>query len=86
LTRTEFLEAQKALKKIVDWFERFSTILQGCENTTRMLLGQYAHSLGCFNEASLHFIEATKLMESKSMQAMCQVYAAISYICIGDVE
>lgn len=86
LTRTEFLEAQKALKQIVDWFGRFPTILQGCENTIQMLLGQYAHSLGCFNEAALHFIEATKLTESKSIQAMCQVYAAISYICIGDAE
>jgi len=32
------------------------------------------------------FLEATKLTESKSMQAMCQMYAAISYICIGDAE
>ena len=86
MTRTEFLEAQKALKQIVDWFERFSTILQGFENTIQMLLGQYAHSLGCFNEVAVHFIEATKLTESKRMQAMCQVYAAISYICIGDAE
>ncbi|RWR86203.1 Cohesin loading factor [Cinnamomum micranthum f. kanehirae] len=27
-----------------------------------------------------------ELTESKSMQAMCQVYAAVSYICIGDAE
>ncbi|MCH92239.1 MAU2 chromatid cohesion factor-like protein, partial [Trifolium medium] len=26
------------------------------------------------------------LTDSKSMQAMCQVYAAVSYICIGDAE
>lgn len=71
LTHTKFLEAQKVLKKIVDWFGHFPTILQGCENTIQMILGQYAHSLGFFNEFALHFIEATKLIESKSMQAMC---------------
>lgn len=27
-----------------------------------------------------------QLTESKSMQAMCQIYAAVSYICIGDAE
>lgn len=27
-----------------------------------------------------------QLTESKSVQAMCQVYAAVSYICIGDAE
>ncbi|KAL8091792.1 hypothetical protein AgCh_034159 [Apium graveolens] len=27
-----------------------------------------------------------KLTESKSLQAMCRVYAAVSYICIGDAE
>nr|ATG71237.1 tetratricopeptide repeat (TPR)-like superfamily protein [Cupressus sempervirens] len=86
LTRTEFTEAQEVLVQIIDWFERFPTILQGCENTIQMLLGQYTHSIGCFSEAALHFTIATKLTESKSTQAMCQIYAAISYICIGDAE
>jgi len=27
-----------------------------------------------------------QLTESKTMQSMCQVYAAVSYICIGDAE
>ncbi|KAH9310533.1 hypothetical protein KI387_025568, partial [Taxus chinensis] len=79
-------EIFQALMQIIDWFRRFPTILQGCESTIQMLLGQYTHSIGCFSEAALHFIEATKLTESKSMQAMCQIYAAISYICIGDAE
>nr|DAD38551.1 TPA_asm: hypothetical protein HUJ06_012873 [Nelumbo nucifera] len=69
-----------------NWFFRFPTILQGCECIIEMLRGQYAHSLGCFSEAAHHFIEAAKLTQSKSMQAMCHVYAAISYICIGDAE
>ncbi|KAH9307877.1 hypothetical protein KI387_035788, partial [Taxus chinensis] len=86
LTRTEFLEAEESLMQVIDWFERFPTILQGCENTIQMLLGQYTHSIGCFSEAALHFTEATRLTESKSVQAMCQIYAAISYICIGDAE
>jgi MAternally-affected-uncoordination protein len=51
-----------------------------------MLRGQYAHSVGCYIEAAFHFIEAAKLTESKSMKAMCQVYAAVSYICLGDAE
>lgn len=86
LTRTEFVEAQEALMQVVDWFSRFPTILQGCETTIQMLLGQYAHSVGCFNEAALHFIEAARLTESKGTQAMCHIYAAISYICIGDAD
>ncbi|KAL4190091.1 hypothetical protein AMTRI_Chr08g210330 [Amborella trichopoda] len=86
LTRSEFVEAQEALILMKKWFMRFPIILQGCESTIEMLIGQYAHSLGCFNEAASHFIEATKLTESRSMQAMCQIYAAVSYICIGDAE
>lgn len=86
LTRTEFSEAQESLMQVVDWFGRFPTILQGCETTIQMLLGQYAHAVGCFNEAALHFIEAARLTESKGAQAMCHIYAAISYICIGDAD
>ncbi|XP_010278929.1 PREDICTED: uncharacterized protein LOC104612959 [Nelumbo nucifera] len=86
LTRSEFVEAQEALLQMKNWFFRFPTILQGCECIIEMLRGQYAHSLGCFSEAAHHFIEAAKLTQSKSMQAMCHVYAAISYICIGDAE
>ncbi|XP_020111906.1 uncharacterized protein LOC109726609, partial [Ananas comosus] len=86
LTRCEFVEAQEGLVEMKRWFVRFPTILQGCESTIEMLRGQYAHSVGCFQEAAFHFIEATKLTESKSMQSMCQVYAAVSYLCLGDAE
>ncbi|QHO27689.1 hypothetical protein HN873_021998 [Arachis hypogaea] len=86
LTRAEFVEAQEALIQMKNWFTRFPTILQACESIIEMLRGQYAHSVGCYNEAAFHFVEAVKLTESKSMQAMCQVYAAVSYICIGDAE
>lgn len=86
LTRSEFVEAQGALMQMKNWFSRFPIILQGCESVIQMLRGQYAHSLGCFNEAAFLFMEASKLTESKSMQVMCQVYAAVSYICIGDAE
>ncbi|KAI3991269.1 hypothetical protein MKX01_034588 [Papaver californicum] len=86
LTRSEFVEAQEALLQMKNWFIRFPTILQGCESIIEMLRGQYAHSLGCFSEAAFHFLEAAKLTESKSMQAMCHVYAAVSHICIGDAE
>ncbi|XP_027333799.1 sister chromatid cohesion protein SCC4 isoform X3 [Abrus precatorius] len=86
LTRAEFVEAQEALVQMKNLFMRFPTILQACECIIEMLRGQYAHSVGCYHEAAFHFIEAMKLTESKSMQAMCQVYAAVSYICIGDAE
>ncbi|KAG2391400.1 Sister chromatid cohesion protein [Vigna angularis] len=92
LTRAEFVEAQEvgylpmALVQMKNWFMRFPTILQACECIIEMLRGQYAHSVGCYNEAAFHYIEAVKLTDSKSMQAMCQVYAAVSYICIGDAE
>ncbi|KAF2297577.1 hypothetical protein GH714_042370 [Hevea brasiliensis] len=86
LTRSEFVEAQGALVQMKDWFIRFPTILQACESVIEMLRGQYAHSVGCYSEAAFHYIEAAKLTESKSVQAMCQVYAAVSYFCIGDAE
>ncbi|KAJ3670735.1 hypothetical protein LUZ60_008161 [Juncus effusus] len=86
LTRSEFVEAQEALMQMKHWFVRFPTILQGCEGTIEMLRGQYAHSVGCFHEAACHFLLASNLTENKSMQSMCQVYAAVSYICMGDPE
>lgn len=86
LTRSEFVEAQEALVQMINWYSHYPTILQGCECTIEMLRGQYAHSVGCFHDAAFHFLEATKLTESKSMQTMCQVYAAVSYICIDDPE
>ncbi|KAF5954539.1 hypothetical protein HYC85_007395 [Camellia sinensis] len=86
LTRSEFVEAQEALVQMRNWFIRFPTILQACESIIEMLRGQYAHSVGSYSEATFHFIEAAKLTQSKSMQAMCQVYAAVSYICIGGPE
>ncbi|XP_048139998.1 sister chromatid cohesion protein SCC4 isoform X2 [Rhodamnia argentea] len=86
LTRSEFVEAQEALVQMKKWFTRFPTILQACESVIEMLRGQYAHSVGCYSEATFHYIEAAKITESKSMQAMCQIYAAVSYICIGDAD
>ncbi|GER28144.1 maternal effect uncoordination 2-2 protein [Striga asiatica] len=83
LTRTEFKEAQEALVQMRNWFVRFPTILQACESMIEMLRGQYAHSVGCYDEASFHFLEASKLTQSKSMQAMCHIYAAVSFLCIG---
>ncbi|KAK1283245.1 hypothetical protein QJS10_CPB21g01774 [Acorus calamus] len=82
LTRSEFVEAQK----MKDWYARFPTMLQGCDCVIEMLRGHYSHSLACFDEATFHFIEASKLTESRSIQSMCHVYAAVSYICIGDAE
>ncbi|KAJ0007480.1 hypothetical protein Pint_30700 [Pistacia integerrima] len=86
LTRSEFVEAQEALMQMKNWFIRFPTILQACESIIEMLRGQYAHSVGCYSEAAFHYVEAAKLTESKSMQAMCHAYAAVSYFCIGDAE
>ncbi|CAK9321343.1 unnamed protein product [Citrullus colocynthis] len=86
LTRSEFVEAQEGLVQMKNWFLRFPTILQACESMIEMLRGQYAHYVGCYHQATFHYIEAAKLTESKSIQAMCQVYAAVSYICIGDAE
>ncbi|XP_031255430.1 sister chromatid cohesion protein SCC4 [Pistacia vera] len=86
LTRSEFVEAQEALIQMKNWFIRFPTILQACESIIEMLRGQYAHSVGCYSEAAFHYVEAAKLTESKSMQAMCHAYAAVSYFCIGDAE
>lgn len=42
-------------------FVRFPTILQACESVIEMLRGQYAHSVGCYNEAAFHFLEASKV-------------------------
>lgn len=61
-------------------------MLQGSEINIQLLLGHYAHSLGCFNESALHFLQASKGTDSESMRAMCQVNAAISYICLDDPD
>ncbi|XP_057772600.1 sister chromatid cohesion protein SCC4 [Salvia miltiorrhiza] len=86
LTRSEFVEAQEALVQMRNWFIRFPTILQACESTVEMLRGQYAHSAGCYDDAAFHFLEASKLTQSKSLQAMSHIYAAVSFICMGDAE
>lgn len=86
LTRSEFIEAQEALLEMRSWFNRFPTILQACESIIEMLRGQYAHCVACYNEAAFHFVEAAKLTESKSAQAICHIYASVSYICIGDPD
>ncbi|GAB2233920.1 hypothetical protein Droror1_Dr00003150 [Drosera rotundifolia] len=86
ITRAELVEAQEALVQMRNWYTRFPTVLQSYESIIEMLRGQYSHTVGSFAEAAYHFTEAVKLTENKSMQAMCQVYAAISYICIGDEE
>ncbi|OWM68702.1 hypothetical protein CDL15_Pgr024889 [Punica granatum] len=74
LTRSEFVGAQEVAS------------VPACESIIEMLRGQYAHSVGCYSEAAFHYIEAAKLTESKSTRAISQVYAAISYICIGDAD
>lgn len=86
LTRSEFVEAQEALVQMRNWFSRFPTILQASRSIIEMLRGQYAHSVAAYGEAAFHFTEAAKLTQSKSSQAMCQVYAAVSYICMGGPE
>ncbi|CAH2070386.1 unnamed protein product [Thlaspi arvense] len=86
LTRSEYAEAQEALVEMKSLFTRFPTILQASECVIEMLRGQYSHSVGCYSEATFHCIEATKLTESKSMQATCQAFAAVSYLTIGDAE
>ncbi|XP_042018371.1 sister chromatid cohesion protein SCC4-like isoform X2 [Salvia splendens] len=86
LTRSEFVEAQEALVQMRSWFIRFPTILQACESIMEILRGQYAHSAGCYDDAAFHFLEASKLTQSKSLQAMSHIYAAVSFICIGDAE
>ncbi|CAM6094394.1 unnamed protein product [Calypogeia fissa] len=86
LTETEFVAAQEALVQILDCYRRFPTMLQSCESNIHMLVGHYAQSMGSFHEATIHFVEASKLTDSKSMQAMSQINAALSYVCLGDLS
>ncbi|WVY90438.1 hypothetical protein V8G54_035952 [Vigna mungo] len=57
-----------------------------------MLLVQFLENKVAIELTRAEFVEAQEvgylpmLTDSKSMQAMCQVYAAVSYICIGDAE
>lgn len=46
-----------------NWFLRFPTILQACESMIEMLRGQYAHYVGCYHEATFHYIEAAKVLQ-----------------------
>ncbi|XP_048324557.1 sister chromatid cohesion protein SCC4 isoform X2 [Ziziphus jujuba] len=51
-----------------------------------MLLMQFLENKVAVDLTRSEFVEAQELTENKSMQAICQVYAAVSYICIGDAE
>lgn len=64
---TNFITFQ-ALLQMQNWFVRFPTILQDCESTVEILRGHYAHSVGCYSEASYHFLEASKV---KSISCIC---------------
>ncbi|KAL3695207.1 hypothetical protein R1sor_009283 [Riccia sorocarpa] len=86
LTQTDLLATQEALVQILDCYSRFATMLQGFESNIHMLLGHYSHTMGCYQEAVFHFGEAFKMTGSKGMQAMSQISAALSYICVGDLS
>lgn len=51
----------QTLVQMRELFVRFPTILLACESVIEMLRGQYAHSVGCYNEATFHFLEASKV-------------------------
>lgn len=51
----------QALVHMKTLFMRFPTILQASECIIEMLRGQYAHSVGCYDEATFHYIEAAKV-------------------------
>ncbi len=51
----------QSLVQIVDWHERFPRMLQGSQSNVQLLLGHYSHSVGCFHEAALHFLEGAKV-------------------------
>lgn len=36
-------------------------MLEGSESNIQLLLGHYAHSMGCFHESALHFMQASKV-------------------------
>nr|KYP31048.1 hypothetical protein KK1_049150 [Cajanus cajan] len=44
------------------------------------------HHLDALVQMRNWFMRFPTLTDNKSMQAMCQVYATVSYICIGDAE
>lgn len=51
----------QALIQMKTLFMRFPTILQASECIIEMLRGLYSHSVGCYNEATFHYIEAAKV-------------------------
>ncbi|XVF71009.1 hypothetical protein PTKIN_Ptkin11bG0207400 [Pterospermum kingtungense] len=51
-----------------------------------MLLMQFLENKVAVDLTRSEFLEAQEITESKSMQIMCQAYAAVSYLCIGDAE
>lgn len=63
----------QALVQMRNWFIRFPIILQACESIIEMLRGQYAHSVGCFNEAAFHFVEAAKV---------CTLYIFLEFLLV----
>lgn len=51
----------QSLVELVEWKRRFPTMLQASEVNVQLLLGHYAHSLGCFQESALHFMQASRV-------------------------
>ncbi|GBG88220.1 hypothetical protein CBR_g46787 [Chara braunii] len=82
LTRTHLCDAQTAIVEVMDLMRRYPTILDVCSSQVHVLVGQYAHSLGCFQEAVVHFAEAREATENRELQSLCSIYGALSQMCI----
>lgn len=86
LTMADYTSAQEALMKMVNYANRFTGMLQPYDCSLEMLLGQYAHAVGCVQTAARHFIKASDLADNAGLQARCHIYAALSLLCIGDQQ
>ncbi|GJN11912.1 hypothetical protein PR202_ga30148 [Eleusine coracana subsp. coracana] len=51
-----------------------------------MLLLQFLENKVAVELTRSEFVDAQELTDSKSIQSMCQVYAAVSFLCKGDAE
>lgn len=86
LQRTMWLQAQQTIAQIVGLIARFPTLLAGWASELHTLLGLYAHCLGNFQEAVLHFIKAKAVASNEVEMMLSDIFAAVSCLSLGTTD
>eukprot|EP00240_Pyramimonas_obovata_P003190 CAMPEP_0118921826 /NCGR_PEP_ID=MMETSP1169-20130426/981_1 /TAXON_ID=36882 /ORGANISM="Pyramimonas obovata, Strain CCMP722" /LENGTH=612 /DNA_ID=CAMNT_0006862617 /DNA_START=244 /DNA_END=2082 /DNA_ORIENTATION=- len=84
LTQMQMKRAQAEIAQAVELCQMFPTVLAHCHANSHLLVGQYAHSLGIFKSAMVHFTHARKLALSPSTEVLADILLALAALCDGN--